>query len=270
MQKLTQHRLRLAFISLMCASLFFLAAFRYQRRERAHASSLTSASRISKLPSTILWAWERPEKLNFIDSQKIGVAFLARTIYLRADRVVSRPRLQPLDLPAGASVIAVARIESDRPTPPTLSAQQLSAAAAEIAKLAELPNVRMVQIDFDATVSERAFYRGLLTELRGKLPPSTLLSITALASWCKGDNWLDDLPIDEAVPMLFRMGVEQKQFLSQLAAGTGFTAKPCQASAGVSTDEPLTELPPVQRLYVFSPTVWSPEAVEETMNSYNR
>ncbi len=167
-------------------------------------------------------------------------------------------------------MIAVARIESDRPAPPTLSSEQSKVAAAEIAELGKLPNVRMVQVDFDATVSERAFYRKLLTELRGNLPPSTLLSITALASWCKGDNWLEGLPIDEAVPMLFRMGVERKQFLSQVAAGEGFTSTPCRASAGVSTDEPLTEPPAVQRLYVFSPTVWSPEAVEQMMNSYKR
>ena len=81
--------------------------------------------------------------------------------------------------------------------------------------------------------------------------------MTALASWCKGDNWLDDLPVDEAVPMLFRMGVEQNQFRSQLAAGARFSARPCQASVGVSTDEPLAQLQPVQRLYVFNPEPWS-------------
>ena len=269
-QNFPQHRLRLALIALLSASLFFLAAFGYQRREHAHANRASSSSRISQLPTTILWAWERPEKLDFIDPKKLGVAFLARTIYLRGDRVVSRPRLQPLDVPSDTAMIAVARIESDRPAPPTLSSEQSKVAAAEIAELGNLVNVRMVQVDFDATVSERAFYRELLTELRGNLPPSTLLSITALASWCKGDNWLEDLPIDEAVPMLFRMGVERKQFLSQVAAGEGFTSTPCRASAGVSTDEPLTEPPAVQRLYVFSPTVWSPEAVEQMMNSYKR
>ena len=272
MQRVTSHRLRIVFICLTGASLFFLAAFRLQKREQAHAvgNIATPSRRISRLPATIVWAWERPEKLDFIDSQRIGVAFLAKTIYLRADRVVSRPRLQPLTVPNGAAVIAVARIESDRPTPPTLSPEQIKEAAAQIAGLGSLPNVAMVQVDFDATTSERAFYRALLNQLRGKLPPSTLLSITALASWCKGDNWLEDLPIDEAVPMLFRMGVERRQFLSQLAAGEGFNSKPCQASAGVSTDEPLGQLPPVQRLYVFNPVVWSPDAIKQMMETYKR
>ena len=273
MQRVTRDRIRIVFIALMGASLLFLAAFRFQRREHARAALKNisnSSSRLSRLPSTILWAWERPEKLDFIDPQRIGVAFLAKTIYLRGDRTVSRPRLQPLALPRGAPVIAVARIESDRSTPPTLSPGQIQAAASEVSEIGSLPNVVMVQVDFDATLSERAFYRELLNQLRAKLPQSTLLSITALASWCKGDNWLEDLPVDEAVPMLFRMGVEQKQFLSQLAAGEGFSSTPCQASAGVSTDEPLAQLPRVQRLYVFNPTVWSPEAINQTMETYNR
>jgi len=36
------------------------------------------------------------------------------------------------------------------------------------------------------------------------------LSITALASWCAGDPWITGLPIDEAVPMLFRLGPDTR------------------------------------------------------------
>jgi len=219
------------------------------------------------MPSTILWAWERPEKLDYIDQQKAGVAFLAKTIYLRGDHTVSRPRLQPLAVRAGSPIVAVARIETDRATPATLSPQQINDTAREISELGSLPNVFMIQVDFDATQSERSFYRSLLTELRAKLPESTLLSITALASWCKGDNWLDDLPIDEAVPMLFRMGVERNQFLSQLAAGEKFNATRCQGSVGISTDEPLPQLPVVQRVYVFNPASWTPAKVNQVMEA---
>jgi hypothetical protein len=268
MQNILKYRLFL--VCLTGASLLFLVAFRFQRRELLHSSAPTSLSRMSHLPPTILWAWERPEKLDFIDPGKVGVAFLAKTIYLRADRVVSRPRLQPLTLPEGAAVIAVARIESDRATPPKLSNEQIKETASEIAELADLANVAAVQVDFDATKSEREFYRQLLTQLRAKLPPPTSLSITALASWCRGDNWLEDLPVDEAVPMLFRMGVERKQFLSQLTSGASFSSKPCQNSAGVSIDEPLRQLPQVHRVYVFNPRVWSPETVNQAMEANNR
>lgn len=276
MPKPSRIRFRIVFIALPVALLIFLAAFRFQRHEQAHAiaSVPTSASRVSQLPPTILWAWERPERLDFIDLEKVGVAFLAKTIYLRGNRVVSRPRLQPLTLPPGAQVVAVARIESEHSTDyskqPTLSTAQMAETAATISELGSLPNVVMVQVDFDATTSERAFYRELLTQLRRNLPPSTALSITALASWCKGDNWLEDLPVDEAVPMLFRMGVERKQFLSGLAAGEAFPSRLCRSSAGVSTDEPPAQLPRVQRLYVFNPRVWSPDALNETMEAYER
>ncbi len=269
---ISRKHIRVALVALTGVALLTFAAFRFQTNgERSHASarSLASADRLARLPPVILWAWERPERLDFLDPQKTGVAFLAKTIYLRGDGIVGRPRLQPLVLPAGLGVIAVARIESTshgrRAEQPTLSEQQRKEAAEAIAELGRLPNVMMVQVDFDATTTERAFYRALLTELRGKLPPSTLLSMTALASWCKGDNWLDDLPVDEAVPMLFRMGLERKQFLSQLAAGAEFTAKPCQRSAGISTDEPIEEMLPRERVYVFNPESWTPASVKQTI-----
>jgi len=273
MQKLSKSRI--VFVGLTCGSLLSLVAFRSQH-ERAHAggSPSVSSSRTSQLPPTILWAWERPERLGFINPAKVGVAFLAKTVYLRGDRVVSRPRLQPLGLSPGTPLIAVARIESEHSSNsakrPTLSGAQITETVATISELGSLPNVLMVQVDFDAMISERAFYRELLIQLRNKLPQSTAVSITALASWCKGDNWLQDLPVDEAVPMLFRMGVERKQFLSQLAAGEGFSAKPCQTSAGVSTDEPLALSLPIQRLYVFNPRVWSPESLDQVMETYKR
>lgn len=277
MLKNSGHPFRITVIALVCAILL-LAAFRFQSTgERSHTLAKSSASpRLANLPPVILWAWERPEKLDYLDPQKVGVAFLAKTIYLRGDDAASRPRLQPLTMPTGAAVIAVARVETPRESDgaaSTLSQQQLKDVVTEIAELGSLPNVVMIQVDFDATTTQRSFYRALLNELRAKLPPSTLLSITALASWCKGDNWLDDLPIDEAVPMLFRMGVERKQFLSQLAAGVSFSAKPCQASAGISTDEPIAKLPPghqIQRVYVFNPKSWSPDVVNQTLETFQK
>ncbi len=154
----------------------------------------------------VLWAWERPERLGFIDPDEVEVAILAGTLTLTADSVTARPRLQPLELPRTARQIAVVRIESDRPrlTP----AQRRQAVVAILAWTRTSPEVTAVQIDFDATASERPFYRGLLEDLRRELPVTVPISITALASWCLGDRWLDDLPIDEAVPMLFRMGLD--------------------------------------------------------------
>jgi hypothetical protein len=158
-------------------------------------------------------------------------------------------------------MIAVARIESARSDQPSLSKQQIDETVAALTALARLPRVVAVQIDFDATLSEREFYQRVLFKLRSILPTSTALSITALASWCKGDNWLDDLPIDEAVPMLFRMGTQEKQIREQLLAGEKFRSVKCQNSVGLSTDEPWL-VRPVARTYFFNPRSWTAASVK--------
>ncbi len=213
------------------------------------------------IPRVVLWAWERPTDLTFIDPSKIAVAFLARTIHLRGDEVVTRPRLQPLKLPEGVTVIAVARVESDAAKKPELSNEQVSKLVASITEMASLPNVSSIQIDFDATKTERRFYREVIIEVRRRLPVQIGLSITALASWCMDDDWLSDLPIDEAVPMLFRMAADGKQIANRLDAGEDFTIPLCRRSYGVSTDEPRARLSSVRRLYVFSPDPWTESSV---------
>src|SRR5437879_12111830 len=79
---------------------------------REHRSTKLAASS-NKHPSLILWAWERPTDLTFIDPGQTAVAFLARTIHLQGNDVFTRTRLQPLKLPEGVTVVAVARVESD-------------------------------------------------------------------------------------------------------------------------------------------------------------
>jgi hypothetical protein len=84
----------------------------------------SSADRMAGFPRVILWAWERPEDLSFINPREVGVAFLARTLYLRDGGMVMRPRFQPLSVAPETNLIAVVRIESDRAAPPTLSPEQ--------------------------------------------------------------------------------------------------------------------------------------------------
>jgi hypothetical protein len=230
-----------------------------QRAKKLFAPAPASIeNRMNSFPRVILWAWERPVALDFIDTREVGVAFLAQTIYLRGERTIKRPRLQPLRVPQGTMLIAVARIESDKREPPRLSSEQLAQTALEIASLAQRPNVSAIQVDFDAKLSERDFYRALLAELRRRLPKQIPLSITALASWCTHDDWLTGLPVDEAVPMLFRMGVDQRQVVSYLATGAQFRPALCRDSAGISDDETLPALPSARRFYIFSTTDWSP------------
>jgi hypothetical protein len=285
-----------------------------------HASRVwrqTADERIGSLPKVVFWAWERPEDLRFLDPQKTGVAFLAKTIYLQpasqilpenpAGRVVVRPRLQPLRIAPGSALIAVVRIETSfglrrdvyllderaslhereslpqsgpvftKPLPYT--AEQRESVATEIASLQNLPGVRAIQIDFDTTLSEREFYAALLSDVRSKLPASMPLSITALASWCIGDPWIERLPlgtIDEAVPMLFRMGPDAADATSFLHSSNEFPVPACQNSLGLSTDESfslsilngsLSTTSPSRdkRIYIFSPRPWTQSSAESIL-----
>jgi hypothetical protein len=248
------------------------------------------------LPRLMLWAWERPEDLRFLNAQGPGVAFLAGTIYLSSPQSVSgtnfspglvwRPRLQPLRVAPGTPLMAVIRIETpndswrDRARAPAMkpyTAAQLKAASLLVANAAKLPRVQAVQIDYDASSSERAFYAQLLQGVRRQLPPRVPLSITALASWCLGDPWLEKLPpgtIDEAVPMLFRMGPDAANVAAFLQSGGEFQPAACRASVGLSTDEPFSRSllnGPIEtnsvkwdskRIYVFSPQPWTKEEAQ--------
>ena len=196
-------------------------------------------------PHVLLWAWETPEDLRFLDPNAAGVAFLARTVCLREGAVSVRPRLQPLRYPPGAVLMAVVRVQpEDSGLPP------VDAASAAIAEAAAIPGVQALQVDFDATLSQRAYYRALLADVRSRIPKSMPLSMTALTSWCQSDGWIAGLPVVEAVPMLFRMGRGERPART-------FRRALCQSSAGVSTDEPLREPPAAARLYIFNPRPWT-------------
>lgn len=233
------------------------------RKPRAEADVLLPG----EAPRLVLWAWERPTDLRFIDKQKISVAFLAKSIRLKSDAVIVRPRLQSLKLPESTTVIAVARIEANLEDKAQLSAGQREHTARAIADLSSLPEISEVQVDFDATRSQRAFYRDLILDLRRRLPANTRLTITALASWCMDDDWISDLPIDEAVPMLFRMAGDGKSILNRLDSGEDFSAKPCRQSYGISLDERRPLILPSRRLYIFNPDAWTERSVRQILES---
>ena len=216
------------------------------------------------LPPVILWAWERPENLEFLDSQRFGVAFLALTLTLTADDVILNPRHQPLKVAPATTVIAVTRVESQKKTGQKagLTPAQRERLVTLISRTCKLQNVSAIQVDFDAVVSGRDFYRGVLEDLRQKLPANVSLSMTALASFCIGDRWLADLPVDEAVPMIFRMGADDKRIKSFLVDGNDFPEPLCQTSYGIALDEPLAMIfAETRRLYVFDDHAWTEKDV---------
>jgi hypothetical protein len=291
-----------------------LTRWHSDRAQTTLASDLTSV-----LPNVTFWAWEHPEDLRFLSGQKAGVAFLAKTLYLETPQdnttsqpfLLVRPRFQPLRVASGTFLTAVVRIETSRSLPPSAFFKNISSeepssqpqvdnqppvhfdsqtsailhrAAHEISALQNLPNIRALQIDFDATVSQRPFYAALLSAVRRQLPPSMPLSITALASWCIGDPWLANLPpgtINEAVPMLFRLGPDAADVLAFLHSGKEFPVSACRNSLGLSTDEPLSEKllsgrfrgasPALRRkrIYIFSPRAQTQSAAQSVIEEWH-
>jgi hypothetical protein len=164
----------------------------------------------------------------------------------------------------GTVLMAVVRIESQ----PGLghAGEPAPRIAVERAMLdaTELHGVRALQIDFDARASEREFYRAVLLDLRRVLPASMPLSITALASWCEFDGWISGIPVTEAVPMLFRMGAESYR------AGGDFRVDACRTSLGISTDEPLREIPRGRRIYLFHPRSWTAGELRAALQEVKR
>lgn len=219
------------------------------------------------MPPKFLWAWERPEDLRFLDPNKFGVAFLAQTLTLSQDDVQFRPRRQPLELPENIYVIAVTRIEvvQENSKRPNFSDEQRKKIVDLIKKTLELPNVKAIQTDFDVRQSERKFYRALINDLKKEMPENMPLTITSLASWCVGDHWFNDFPIDEAVPMAFEMGADSGRIRDFLAKGNDWNEPLCRGSYGISIDDPLTNtnFKENRRFYYFKSSAWVKSDLEK-------
>jgi len=246
---------RCIFLGISICGLAALLVAGKQYDEKAHPSS-----RLAVLPRVTLWAWERPESLADVNPRTTAVAYLDGTIYLTSSGGVFRPRTAPLVLAQGTPRIAVVRIESS--VDPEALEDQLDSTIRELVRVANQPGISALQIDFDARRSERAFYRNLLFRLHAELPPSLPLSITALASWCGADNWIHNLPIDEAVPMFFRMepALRNEHFSS---SGIPIREPLCRNTAGVSTESHWPALSFHQRIYVFPDHGWHPKTLQE-------
>lgn len=216
-------------------------------------------------PRVILWAWERPSDLRFINPRHVGVSYLVKTIRLEGGAIAVRPNLNGLRVPAGTWIMACARIEANGNFASAGSMKEVDQLLPLLLPLAKFPNARAVQIDFDARVSQRSFYRALLERLRRRLPRNMPLSITALASWCEGDDWISKLPVDEAVPMLFRMGPGGPSILFRLQSQGDFKEPLCRMSIGVSRDEFVPRLAARRRLYIFDANGWTQAAFEHTI-----
>lgn len=203
------------------------------------------------LPQLMLWAWDRGDDLRFIDQHHTGVAFLATTIRVEGGEVRVQRRRHPLRVPKDTRLLAVAHFSVEQPSPVALTH-----AVQAVLDIADLPQVAGIQVDFEATPSQRRFYRDLVIQIRQGMRQEQVLSATALASWCLRDRWLDALPLDEVVPMAFSMGAEENEVRRQLAAESDAMPAYCRTSLGVSMQEAFPPLSGWRRVYAFNTRAW--------------
>ncbi len=235
---------------------------------RQLASETPRSERDEILPNLVIWAWDRAEDLRFVDPSTAAIAVFESIVRVgHADvgqtgvaqtGVNVRPRHHPMKAAAGMALLGVVRIEVQEGI--ALGDAERESVLDAVLAYHRPEHTVGLQVDFDARRSERDFYRALLGSLRARLPADQGLSITALASWCLGDPWLDGLPIDDAVPMLFRMGRDSSQIRATLDAGVDFSSPICRRSVGLSTDEPWPATPNGRRTYLFHPQAWTPES----------
>lgn len=238
------------------------------RSDARAASGSTPPNRMRALPRVTVWAWERREDLRAIDPATTAVAYLDRTVVLDGRGVTVELRRQPLLLPASSALVRIPVVRIETGEGEALDENSAEVAASAVVNAAG-SGAAALQVDFDARKSERAWYRQVLALVRKRMPPRMPLSMTALASWCSYDNqWMRGLPVDEAVPMLFRMEPDRRQAMATGNLGQRDLAirEPlCLGSVGISTHERWPGEMAGRRVYIFPDGGWQRDGLEKTI-----
>ncbi|QGZ38409.1 hypothetical protein IP92_01269 [Pseudoduganella flava] len=189
-------------------------------------------------PTAIAWLWRDAP----VPAWSQTVAVVDRHIWLAGDKVLVRPGAQPRRLPVRTAVVPVVHVEIDPIRPPRTLQHAQAVVLAAMRSAARASTSGWVQLDLEARPSHRADYRMLVQQVRTALPAGIKLSVTALAWWCRSPNWLDDLPVDEVVPMFFRMGRDNVALRGIVADQPQLLHPACRATAaGFSRQEPYTQ-----------------------------
>ena len=206
--------------------------------------------------ATWLWAWDRAEDLRGLPPG-VGVAYFAVQFDARDDAFVATWRRPPLHVDAATPLTAVLHVEAFRPGhAPALDDAAVARWSEALANAARRTGAARVQVDFEARASQLDFYRRVLAGLRTRLAPRTFLSITALASWCGDFDAIATLPVDEIVPMYFRMGPRERALWRERSRQPERLPAACRHAAGLALDEPRIASAPT--VYLFAPKPWRP------------
>ena len=216
----------------------------------AIACMAAAAPQDASLPGEVWWYWDRPAAQLPAPPAGVGAAVVVTHVLLSGAGFARQPRRSALRLPDGVATMPVIHVEVDPARPFAGNAAQTDALRDAVVDVARRGSPSTwVQLDFEARQSQRDFWRAAVQAIKDALPAGVRLSVTALASWCYGDRWLGDVPVDEVVPMYFRLGRARPDYVLRSAAGV---AEPrCAQAYGVADDEPPWPVVITGRRYVF-------------------
>ena len=217
---------------------------------------------ISPQPSQlVLWSWQRQDNVSFVNKNTL-IAPLVGTIAFNGNNFQVFPRSNPLTLETSAQLIPVVRLEIKPGF--FIDDKTLEKIIFHILALTQPCKAKEIQIDFDATTSQRSFYAKLLTHLRIALP-NTRLSITALASWCLGDPWIENLPIDYAVPMVYNLGEDLQSIKRFLLNTKKWKACKCRGYIGLNRKDIFIKVPKGWTIFIFNDEAWTLRSYESLL-----
>ena len=200
-------------------------------------------------PTEFWWYWDRPASRLPAPAPGVGAAVVVTHVYLSGRRASRVPRRSALSLPQGVVTVPVVHVEVDPAVPFAGTDEQMRYLGDSVIEAARRGAPFLVQLDFEARKSQREFWRATVRSIKANLPAGVQLSVTALASWCHEDRWLADLPVDEIVPMYFRLGQARANYVARSAAGVGEPR--CALAHGVADDEPPWPVKLPGRRYLF-------------------
>lgn len=216
------------------------------------------------LPPLMLWTWEAPQDLRAINAKTTGVALLILNISFKKSQIIYYLRQQPLSIPPNTYLTAVVHI-GNPPKNVFMNSQIAHFWAAKIKNIYLRRSYKELQIDFDAVPSQQPFYQELLVALRKELGADTIISITALASWCTNDRWIlkANLPINYVVPMFFSLDTNKTRRNRFIKSFDSHHLAPyCQGPIGLTTnhdwDVPIKTQQPI---FIYNTGSWTKAAL---------
>lgn len=206
-----------------------------------------------------LYSWERFDDLSFLENSplndEVTIIPLAGEINIYEDSFYKNYRMHQIIIPDSVESFPIIRINN------FASAEIFLEHFNEIEDfiLSICSGHDHCQLDFDARESEYNNYINLINNIKNKLP-KTEISITAPASWCYPKSWINNLPISYAVPMIYRLGKDEK-IIKDGDVSPLFLSNPlCSNNIALSNDEldfNFKKYTENKNIYLFNSEHWN-------------